>query len=189
MEHFDNKDPDLGKHQAEESGPAIPATNGENPTLGDCPSSTLATMAPVKTCSPTESPGSGVPVTPIEYYGTKRVTAWRHDKEGLGYSECPEHVVVPGYSVQYADGCQSWSPADVFEAAYQPLSALSFGHALAAMRDGQSVTRADWEHGPIYLIEPTPAGGQVIVSFCNGLKSVATLCSNDVLANDWLVIA
>lgn len=47
-----------------------------------------------------------------EYIGTKQVTAWSQDKDG-----------APGYAVKYADGYISWSPADVFEAAY-----IDIGH-------------------------------------------------------------
>lgn len=47
-----------------------------------------------------------------EYIGVKQVTAWPQDKDGQ-----------PGYAVKYADGYISWSPKDVFEAAY-----ISIGH-------------------------------------------------------------
>lgn len=47
-----------------------------------------------------------------EFIGVKRVTAWPQDgKDGQ-----------PGYAVKYADGYISWSPKDVFEAAYFPLA-------------------------------------------------------------------
>ncbi|MGB3625396.1 MAG: DUF2829 domain-containing protein [Henriciella sp.] len=68
-----------------------------------------------------------------DYYGTKRITAWPEEKDGK-----------QGYAVKYADGYVSWSPADTFEAAYQPLTALSFGHALAALKSGERVARAGW---------------------------------------------
>lgn len=68
-----------------------------------------------------------------DYYGTKRVTAWLQEKDG-----------VSGYAVKYADGYTSWSPAEVFEAAYQPLTAMSFGHAIVAMKAGAKVARAGW---------------------------------------------
>lgn len=42
------------------------------------------------------------------YIGTKRVTAWEQEKDG-----------IPGYAVQYADGYLSWSPKQVFEDAYR----------------------------------------------------------------------
>lgn len=48
------------------------------------------------------------------YIGTKIIEAWPAQKDG-----------VDGYSVKYADGYTSWSPKDVFEAAYLPLGHIS----------------------------------------------------------------
>ena len=47
-----------------------------------------------------------------EYIGTKQVTAWPETRDGK-----------EGYAVKYADGYTSWSPKDVFEAAY-----IDIGH-------------------------------------------------------------
>lgn len=44
------------------------------------------------------------------YIGTKQIEAWPQEKDGQ-----------PGYAVKYADGYTSWSPKDVFEAAYLPM--------------------------------------------------------------------
>jgi hypothetical protein len=44
------------------------------------------------------------------YIGTKQITAWEQEKDG-----------AQGYAVKYADGYTSWSPKDVFEAAYLPM--------------------------------------------------------------------
>ncbi len=41
------------------------------------------------------------------YVGCKQVMAWPQDKDGS-----------PGYAVKYPDGYTSWSPKEVFEAAY-----------------------------------------------------------------------
>jgi len=46
------------------------------------------------------------------YIGTKQIVAWEQEKDGK-----------PGYAVKYPDGYISWSPKDVFEAAY-----LAQGH-------------------------------------------------------------
>ena len=48
------------------------------------------------------------------YVGTKIVEAWPAQKDG-----------ADGYSVKYADGYISWSPKDVFEAAYLPLGHIA----------------------------------------------------------------
>jgi hypothetical protein len=66
-----------------------------------------------------------------QFYGTKLVFAEPQEKEGK-----------EGYAVKYNDGYTSWSPKDVFDAAYQPLNALSFGHALMVLQDGKKVARS-----------------------------------------------
>lgn len=45
------------------------------------------------------------------YIGVKRVNAMPQEKDGL-----------PGYHVIYEDGYESWSPKDVFERAYLPIT-------------------------------------------------------------------
>lgn len=44
------------------------------------------------------------------YIGVKRIQAEPQERDGK-----------PGYKVRYADGYESWSPADVFERAYFPI--------------------------------------------------------------------
>lgn len=76
-----------------------------------------------------------------DYYGTKRITAWaRTNEDG-----------EDGYAVKYSDGYISWSPKDVFEAAYQPTTAMSFGHAIAAMKAGHKVARAGWNGKDMWI--------------------------------------
>lgn len=75
-----------------------------------------------------------------DYYGTKKITAWEQEKDGK-----------PGYAVKYADGYTSWSPKDVFEAAYQQLTALSFGHAVVALKEGHRVARSGWNGKGMFL--------------------------------------
>lgn len=75
-----------------------------------------------------------------EYYGTKRIMAWPSEKDGQ-----------PGYAVRYSDGYTSWSPKEVFEAAYQPVNAMSFGHAITAMKSGEKVARAGWNGKGMWL--------------------------------------
>lgn len=62
-----------------------------------------------------------------------------------------------GYLVEYLDGGGhnhpdhkgyiSWSPADVFDRAYRPVSGMTFGLAIEAMKKGHKVARAGW-NGP-----------------------------------------
>ncbi|WP_417834726.1 DUF2829 domain-containing protein [Thalassospira xiamenensis] len=82
-----------------------------------------------------------------DYYGTKRIRAWRDDRSGENQMPAGE-----GYAVIYADGYRSWSPKDVFEAAYQPITAMSFGHALVALKEGHKVARAGWNGKGMWLV-------------------------------------
>lgn len=43
------------------------------------------------------------------YIGTKQIVAWEQEKDGRA-----------GYAIAYPDGYESWSPKEVFEAAYMP---------------------------------------------------------------------
>ncbi len=107
------------------------------------------------------------------FYGTKRIEAWEatspHDVE-VGQAR------ETGYAVRYADGYTSWSPAAVFEAAYQPITAMNFGHALAAVKDGYRVARAGW----------TPDFRLNLASITDGWLPSAT--EGDMMADDWMVV-
>lgn len=74
------------------------------------------------------------------YYGTKHIWAYPQTKDDQ-----------EGYNVRYEDGYTSWSPKVVFEAAYQPYSALSFGHALIALQEGKKVARSGWNGKGMFL--------------------------------------
>lgn len=77
-----------------------------------------------------------------DYFGTKHIRAYE-EEDGEGR---------PGYGVIYPDGYTSWSPKDVFEAAYQRLDALSFGHAIEALKQGHRVSRKGWNGKGMWLI-------------------------------------
>lgn len=88
------------------------------------------------------------------YYGTKRVTAWPEVKTELvptGIATTKAESTRHGYGVRYADGYVSWSPAAVFEAAYQPETAMPFSSALVALKDGQKIARAGWNGKGMFL--------------------------------------
>lgn len=133
-----------------------------------------------------------------EYYGTKRITAWNEERDGKR-----------GYAVKYADGYISWSPKDVFEASYQPLDALSFGHAIAALKVGARVARAGWNGkgmflflvpGSTFRVNRPPLLGiyqeGTEINYCPHIdmktadgKVVPWLASqSDVMADDWMVL-
>lgn len=56
-----------------------------------------------------------------------------------------------GYLVQYEDGYQSWSPKEVFDAAYRRCDAMTFGLALEAMKKGKKVARAGWNGKDMFV--------------------------------------
>lgn len=140
------------------------------------------------------------------FYGTKLILAEPQAKARNEGEEAQE-----GYKVQYADGYTSWSPKKAFEDAYQPLNALSFGHALMVLRDGKKVARAGWNGKEMYLIlvdgtkdakltEGTPyakaTGGNIVtinphidMMTATGEMQPGWLASQtDMLANDWQVV-
>lgn len=80
-----------------------------------------------------------------DYYGTKRVTAWSEQRDGQD-----------GYAVKYADGYVSWSPKDTFDSAYQRIDAMSFGHAIEAMKAGHKVARAGWNGKGMFIVLMEP---------------------------------
>ena len=49
-----------------------------------------------------------------------------------------------GYLVEYENGYQSWSPKEVFEAAYRRCDDMTFGLALEAMEKGLKVRLPHW---------------------------------------------
>ena len=117
------------------------------------------------------------------YYGTKRIEAWVEQRDGKD-----------GYGVRYEDGHKSWIPKDVFEKAYQPVTALSFGHALIALKAGHKVARQGWNGKDMWLhlqvpdenskmqqpyIYMSPVGGQLVPWLAS---------QSDMLANDWLIV-
>ena len=57
----------------------------------------------------------------------------------------------PGYLVEYTDGYQAWSPADVFEEAYRLTNGMNFGLAIEAMKKGYKVARAGWNGKDMFI--------------------------------------
>lgn len=75
-----------------------------------------------------------------QYIGTKIIQASSQDRDE-----------EPGYAVRYPDGYDSWSPRDVFEAAYQPMMSMSFGHALVLLKAGHRLARAGWNGKGMFI--------------------------------------
>ena len=166
-------------------------------------------------------PKEGKPLTK-DYYGTKRISAKPMTR--LAYNQyrgwtipADEAPADEGYLVEYMDGGEpnhpahsgyiSWSPKSQFEAAYQPTDALSFGHAIVALKAGRRVARAGWNGKGMWLrfvepyshlkmtdsqIDPVTSGATLLPWI--GMKTannafVPWLASQtDVLADDWQIV-
>jgi hypothetical protein len=160
------------------------------------------------------------------FIGTKQIIAkpmTRADYNTYRGWELPadENGDDAGYLVEYLDGGASnhpshtgyisWSPSDVFEKAYQPVSAMTFGHAVEMLKVGHKVARAGWNGKGMFLYFVPAASypaqrntlGTMIgvfpddmVPYCAYIamktadnKVVPWLASQtDVLAEDWAIV-
>ena len=75
--------------------------------------------------------------TPNQILTAQQITAL--EENGWKFPEKKE-----GYKVRYADGYESWSPKDVFEAAYRRTDGMNFGLAIEAAKMGKKIARAGW---------------------------------------------
>lgn len=111
------------------------------------------------------------------YLGTKLINAKpmnRAEYNALRGWAVPadENPDDAGYLVEYIDGGKanhpdftgyiSWSPADVFDRAYRPVSGMSFGDAIAALKAGQKVARTGWNGKGMWLSLSGPLSGRFI---------------------------
>ncbi len=149
--------------------------------------------------------------TLVAFIGTKFIKATKlskHDYNSYMLDINPDRNPipgdeVPGYLVQYNDEHLSWSPADVFEAAYCGLKTetMNFGHALECAKQGMCVARTGW-NGKDQLVRlksyfrpllKSPERGQGDVDHLEILTIKGELVpwvpsATDVLANDWFVV-
>lgn len=102
------------------------------------------------------------------YIGTKivdAVPAWRITSARGGH----QYVAVKdpnlicdggsrledGYKVIYSDGYESWSPKDVFEAAYREIDGMNFGLAIEAAKLGRKIARKGWNGKGMWVVYRT----------------------------------
>lgn len=102
-----------------------------------------------------------------QYIGTKIIEAepakrfWMRDgrKIVVSLNEVISHQMLKdaaacddGYKVRYADGYESFSPKDVFEAAYREThGGISFGLAIEAVKLGKKIARKGWNGKDMYI--------------------------------------
>ena len=145
------------------------------------------------------------------YIGTKIIQAEpAYRCEGTVYPKSGPYPrsmhMEDGYKVRYPDGYESWSPKEVFDEAYRPTDAMTFGLAIEAMKAGKKVARAGWNgknqhielascisykspEGQLVNVNHDAIGNQA-VAFCgsSGVQMGWLASQADMLANDWKVI-
>lgn len=146
-----------------------------------------------------------------KYIGSKIVTAepmrrsdW-HESKGWPIP-MEEGWDREGYKVRYEDGYESWSPKEVFEAAYRRTDGMSFGLALEAVKKGFRIARQGWNgkgqyvelgheiyyedaNGDGWRAVHEDIGSQALV-FCGSRgRQMGWLASQaDMLADDWMIL-
>ncbi len=67
-----------------------------------------------------------------------------------------ENLLDEGYVVKYPDDYMSWYPKFQFERANRLIGAMTFGHAIEAMRKGYKVARSGWNGKGMFLSLQVP---------------------------------
>ena len=138
-----------------------------------------------------------------EFYGTKRIAAklmTRAEYNVFRGWELPtnENGADEGYLVEYLDGGKpnvkgyagyvSWSPKEQFENAYQPVNAMSFGHAVVALKEGKKVARAGWNGKGMFPDDMVPYGAYIAMKTVQNNVVPWLASQTDILADDWSVV-
>ena len=146
-----------------------------------------------------------------QYIGTKIIKAepaYRVDgKVFVKANIVPSGVhIEDGYKVVYPDGYESWSPKDVFEAAYRATDGMSFGLAIEAAKMGKKIARAGWNGknqyvelascisyknsaGEIVNVEHDAIGNKALAFVGTSGVQMGWLASqSDMLADDWKIV-
>ena len=141
-----------------------------------------------------------------QYIGTKIIQAEPKMRKVPAENCLADRGFEDGYKVIYPDGYESWSPKDVFEAAYRETSGMSFGLAIEAAKMGKKIAREGW-NGKNQYVElaycisyKNNAAEIVNVNHCNiGNKALAFVGTSgvqmgwlasqaDMLADDWRIV-
>ena len=130
-------------------------------------------------------------------------------RRDIGYKgTLDENDDADGYLAEYPDGYQSWSPFYAFEPAYRPITNMSFGLAIEALKIGKIVCRAGWNGKGMYVFliqgsnniaslhgygfgellgEPTFRDAMFMKTVDNQLVPW-TVSQTDALADDWMIV-
>lgn len=138
-----------------------------------------------------------------KYIGTKMIEA----EACPAWKDAGSHKIGdPGYRVRYADGYESWSPKDVFEAAYRRTDAMPFGLAIEAAKMGKKIQRAGWNgkgqyvelatyisyknaDGDMVNVDHDAIGNHALAFVGTSGVQLGWLASQaDMLADDWHIV-
>lgn len=101
------------------------------------------------------------------YIGTKLINAKPMTRQAYNdfrgwESLADENGADEGYLVEYVDGGSantseyagyvSWSPKEVFDKAYRPVTGMTFGEAIEALKTGCRVARKGWNGKGMWLV-------------------------------------
>ena len=152
----------------------------------------------------------------IKHFGTKQILATAMTRQAYndyrGWDLPPdENGDDAGYLVEYVDGGASnhpdhagyisWSTADVFDRSYQSTTAMSFGHAIAAMKLGHKVARTGWNGKGMFLYlvgdwnfseraVPVHYPSDPFIAMKTAADTVVPWLASqtDMLADDWTIV-
>lgn len=122
------------------------------------------------------------------------------DENGADEGFLVEYLDGSKPNVQGREGYVSWSPKDVFDAAYRRVDGLTFGLAIEALKLGKKVARAGWNgKGQYVRLIPswTYTDGVDDNRRNNPLMGITTVDGSvsswvpscpDVLAEDWQIV-
>lgn len=143
----------------------------------------------------------------IEAEQSNLETAFKYLRWPIPSSEYP---LQEGYLIKYEDGFESWCHKEKFEKANnREIIALTFGHAIEAVKQGKKIAREGWNGKGMFVYYipankypfSTEAGksladeeGKVsynaylAIKNVNGTVSTWVPSINDVLAEDWTIV-
>ena len=152
----------------------------------------------------------------VKYLGVKLILATlmthgEYSKEKYGESTNSEFSIqnkdTEGYKVVYEDGYISWSPKEAFEKAYRPITDMTFGLAIEAMKKGNRVARRGWNGKGMFLYlvpensypaqteaakqefgDMVPYGAYIAMKTAQGNVIPWLASQADVLAEDWYIV-
>ena len=149
---------------------------------------------------------------PIQFIGVKIVEATPMTREAFEAQEGRSvggDIHGDGYMVTYENGYRAWSPKAVFDAAYRPINAMTFGLAIEALKMGKKVARAGWNGkgmfiflipGSTFKVNRAPLLGiypegttigyrpHIDMKHANGDIGTWDCAIGDILGEDWQVV-